>query len=64
MIAVNVMSGEAVSSPLAAVSVGLREEDMLRGGIGCMCRAALLHAVPAGWRGCKTKDFISIHPKT
>ncbi|WP_052886100.1 mercury(II) reductase [Thermoproteus uzoniensis] len=74
--AVNAMGGRAEFNPLAAprvvftdpaiASVGLREEDMLRGGIGCRCRLAPVEAVAAGWTRGNTGGFIKIntYPET
>jgi mercuric reductase len=55
--AINALEGDAKFNPLAVPSVvftdpsvatvGLREEDMIRGGIGCRCRAAPVDAVAA-----------------
>jgi mercuric reductase len=74
--AVNALGGRAVFNPLAVprvvftdpavASVGLREEDMLKSGVGCRCRAAPIDAVAAGWTRGKTRGFIKIntYPET
>ncbi|AAL64324.1 mercury(II) reductase [Pyrobaculum aerophilum] len=74
--AVNAMGGNAKFNPLAVprvvftdpavASVGLREEDMIKGGIGCRCRAAPIEAVAAGWTKGQTTGFIKIntYPET
>lgn len=74
--AVNAMGGDAKFNPLtvprvvftdpAIASVGLREEDMIRNGIGCRCRAAPIEAVAAGWTRGRTAGFIKIntYPET
>lgn len=74
--AVNAMGSKAVFNPLAVprlvftdpavASVGLREEDMLKSGIGCRCKAAPIDAVAAGWTRGKTRGFIKIdtYPET
>jgi mercuric reductase len=51
--------GDAKFNPLAVprvvftdppvAAVGLREEDMIRGGIGCRCRVVPVDAVAAAW---------------
>lgn len=74
--AINALGGKAEFNPMAVprvvftdpavASVGLREEDMLRSGIGCRCRAAPIEAVAAGWTRGRVGGFIKIntYPET
>ena len=74
--AVNALGGDAKFNPLAVprvvftdppvAAVGLREEDMIRGGIGCRCRAAPVDAVAAAWTKGQLRGFIKIntYPET
>nr|KJR73367.1 MAG: mercuric reductase [Thermoproteus sp. AZ2] len=74
--AVNAMGGKAEFNPLAVprvvftdppvASVGLREEDMLASGIGCVCRLAPISAVAAAYASGELEGFIKIntYPET
>jgi len=69
--AVNALGGSARFNPLAVprvvftdppvASVGLREEDMIKGGIGCRCRLATIDAVAAAWTKGSLYGFIKIN---
>ncbi len=47
-------------------SVGLREEDMISGGIGCVCRAVPISLVAAAWVSGATEGFVKVntYPET
>ncbi|MBP1448812.1 MAG: mercury(II) reductase [Thermoproteus sp.] len=74
--ATNALGGYAEYDPLAVprvtftdppvASVGLREEDMISSGIGCVCRAAPVSAVAAAWASGRPEGFIKIntYPET
>jgi len=74
--AVNALGGDAKFNPLAVprvvftdptvAAVGLRQEDMIRGGTGCRCGTAPVDAAAAAWTKGQLRGFIKIntYPET
>ncbi|CCC81077.1 mercury(II) reductase [Thermoproteus tenax] len=69
--AVNALGGSAefdamwaprvVFSDPPVASVGLREEDMIRSGVGCACRLVTIDNAAAAWTSGRARGFIKIN---